>query len=159
MTRNSTTSQGEAQQTRRRFITAAGAAGATAFAGCIGDSSGGSGTQTITLAVSSGDGELIKRLLKNHVESEVGVTTETTILPNANLFEKLSTMFQSEKATYDIVAMDDPWMPQFARQLAPAGTTSTRCRPTRSFSRPSTSGPGRRPARQSRRTHGTLFRN
>ncbi|KAA9404722.1 extracellular solute-binding protein [Haloarcula hispanica] len=119
MTRNSTTSQGEAQQTRRRFITAAGAAGATAFAGCIGDSSGGSGTQTITLAVSSGDGELIKRLLKNHVESEVGVTTETTILPNANLFEKLSTMFQSEKATYDIVAMDDPWMPQFARHLAP----------------------------------------
>jgi multiple sugar transport system substrate-binding protein len=28
-------------------------------------------------------------------------------------------MFQSEKATYDIVAMDDPWMPQFARHLAP----------------------------------------
>lgn len=114
-TRMNTNSQ---QRSRRAFITGAGAAGVTALAGCVGGSSSSNET-TVTLAVSSGDGELIDRLLKEYVESEVGVTTETTILPNANLFEKLTTMFQSENTTYDIVAMDDPWMPQLAQHLAP----------------------------------------
>lgn len=106
------------QQSRRAFISGAGAVGVTAVAGCSGLISSSSET-TVTLAVSSGDGDLIDRLLKKYVESEVGVTTETTILPNANLFEKLTTMFQSEKSTYDIVAIDDPWVPQFAKHLAP----------------------------------------
>ena len=105
-------------RSRRAFITGAGATGVTVLTGCSSLSSN-SGESTIRLAVSSGDGELIDRLLKEYVESEVGVTTETTILPNANLFEKLATMFRSENATYDIVAMDDPWVPQFAQHLAP----------------------------------------
>jgi len=138
-------SGGQDGSTRRAFLVTTGTTGAAALAGCSGGtnagtdgddgssggdggSDGGGGTSTssssgsettIKLAVSSGDGELIDRLLKEYIESEVGVTTETTVLPNANLYERVTTMFRSENSTFDIVAMDDPWMPEFARHLAP----------------------------------------
>ncbi|WP_226481237.1 extracellular solute-binding protein [Natrinema amylolyticum] len=117
MTSDSETGQGRTDRpTRRAFIATAGGAGVASVAGCIGSAGD---SETLSLAVSSGDGELIDRLLKDHIEPEVGVTVETTVLPNANLFEKLTTMFQSENATYDIVEIDDPWMPQLAQHLAP----------------------------------------
>lgn len=129
MTRDSSpTLGGDDSTTRRTFLATAGATGIAALAGCSTGSgttndvaaTGSSGGQTtVKLAVSSGDGELIDRLLKQHVESETGVKTETTILPNANLYERITTMFNSQNATFDIVAMDDPWMPELARHLTP----------------------------------------
>jgi multiple sugar transport system substrate-binding protein len=141
MPQDTNASHGErTDRTRRRFLTTVGVAGAAALAGCGGSSSGGDGGSsgggggdsdggstgstsdsrpTVTLAVSSGDGELIDRLLTEYIEDETGVSTETTILPNSNLYERVGTMFQSENASFDIVAMDDPWMPEFAPHLDP----------------------------------------
>lgn len=144
MTRDSDSSRGgRGTSTRRSFLLTGGAAGVTALAGCGGTNASGGGDggadtsdnseanngsttdtaserrPTVRLAVSSGDGELIDRLLKQYVESDVGVETKTTVLPNANLYERATTMFGSQNATFDIVAMDDPWMPEFARHLEP----------------------------------------
>ncbi len=137
-------------------VTPLGTAGATALAGVSAIQAVVGDPDDHTRCV-RGDGELIKRLLKNHVESEAA-STETTISRTRTLRTTRDDV-SSEKATYDIVARTIRGCHSSRGISRRSGTTSTRCRPTRSFSRPSTSGPGRRPVRQSRRTHRTLNRN
>lgn len=107
-------------QSRRHFITAAGVTGAVALAGCSGGQAGSSGGgDTISAAAASGTGGLIKRLFEEYVTPETGIDIEMSVLPYSNLFDKLSTSLSNESASYDMFAMDDPWMPRFAQYLEP----------------------------------------
>lgn len=119
--------------TRRQFIAVTGAGGVAGLAGCgsagggssdgsdggteTGDSSG--GADKIAAAAASGTGGLIEKLFEEHVTPETGIDIEMTVLPYSDLFNKLSTSLSNESASFDIFAMDDPWMPRLAQYLAP----------------------------------------
>lgn len=120
-----------ASYSRRRFITAAGATGVVAVAGCSGQggTGGGSGgteagqtsdgANEVAAAAASGTGGLIKRLFEEYVTPETGIKVNMTVLPYSDLFNKLSTSLGNESASFDMFAMDDPWMPRFAQYLEP----------------------------------------
>jgi multiple sugar transport system substrate-binding protein len=110
------------RSTRRRFITAAGSVGAVSVAGCTSISGSGNpnaGGTTITAAAASGTGGLIQQLFEDYVTPETGINIDLTILSNDDLFDSLSTSLDNEQDTYDLMAMDDPWMPRLANDLAP----------------------------------------
>ncbi len=54
-------------------------------------------------------------------DKETGVHLNLVAYPYPSLYEKLTTAFQANAATFDIVMLDDPWMPKFGSEgwLAP----------------------------------------
>jgi len=54
-------------------------------------------------------------------DKETGVRLNLVEYPYASLYEKMVTAFQANAATFDIVMLDDPWMPKFGAEgwLAP----------------------------------------
>jgi multiple sugar transport system substrate-binding protein len=54
-------------------------------------------------------------------DKETGVHLNLVQYPYPSLYEKLTTAFQANAATFDIVMLDDPWMPKFGSEgwLAP----------------------------------------
>ena len=125
-------SRGITTATRRKFI--AGTAGATTIglAGCTssgGSSKGGtkggsasgkvSASKSISVAAVEGSGTLFKKLVKNYVEDDTGITVNVSLYPYANLHEKTQSVISSQSDAYDLIFMDDPWFPQFANDLEP----------------------------------------
>ncbi len=102
---------------RRRFLAATGAGTTVSLAGCLG--MGGGSDDVINAALVGGPGDLVDELLDEYVIDETGVEVDTSILPFNDLLETLSTNFEGEDDTYDIVMMDDPWFPRFADHLDP----------------------------------------
>src|ERR687895_582179 len=85
------------------------------LAGCPG---GGQGEQPESLtiaAVQGNESEGIKALADDY-ESETGVALEIEELPYPQLFEKLVTTFEANDPSYDLVMLDDPWMPKFGTE-------------------------------------------
>ncbi|HKV45899.1 MAG TPA: extracellular solute-binding protein [bacterium] len=54
-------------------------------------------------------------------DKATGVKLNLIVYPYPSLYEKMVTAFQSNAATFDVVMMDDPWMPKFGAEgwLAP----------------------------------------
>jgi len=115
------TSDGSTSTTRRRFLAAGTAAAAAGSAGCLSSIVGGGGASadTVTIAAVEGSGRLFKRLIDDYVSEQVDFQIDVSLFPYANLFEKTSSVLTTEGTAYDIVFMDDPWFPQFARHCAP----------------------------------------
>ena len=114
--------QTTSRSTRRRFLTTAGSIGALGVAGCTSITGSGdpsAGGTTISAAAASGTGGLIQQLFDDYVTPETGINIDLTILSNDDLFDSLSTSLDNEQDTYDLMAMDDPWMPRLADDLAP----------------------------------------
>lgn len=112
-------SSDEHTSTRRKYLAGAGAASATALAGCSGLLGGGGSADTLSIAAVEGSGRLFKRLVDQYVEEDTGVTVDVELFPYANLFEKTSSVLSTQSSAYDIMFMDDPWFPQFASSLDP----------------------------------------
>ncbi len=105
--------------TRRKFLVGAGSAvTATALAGCGGGGGGGDADE-ISVAFVSGEGELFQALVDEYVADDTGITVNVELFPYANLFEKTQSVLSTRGDAYDIVALDDPWFPQFAPDLEP----------------------------------------
>ncbi|PSP86400.1 ABC transporter substrate-binding protein [Halobacteriales archaeon QS_1_68_17] len=125
---------------RRQFIGgAATAASVVALAGCTGgggdggdggDGGGGDGgdggstgeadvADEIAIAAVEGSGRLFKRLINDYVQDDAGVQVNVSLFPYANLFEKTSSVLNTQGQAYDIVYMDDPWFPQLAMDVDP----------------------------------------
>lgn len=49
-------------------------------------------------------------------EAETGIALQIEELPYPQLYEKLVTTFEANDATYDLVMLDDPWMPKFGTE-------------------------------------------
>ena len=49
-------------------------------------------------------------------DKETGVHLNLVEYPYPSLYEKLTTAFQANAATFDIVMLDDPWMPKFGSE-------------------------------------------
>ena len=106
---------------RRRFLAGTGTVASLGMAGCTGSLTG-SGTtaaDSISVAAAEGSGTLFKKLIKEYVEEDTGVTVDVSLFPYANLLEKVNSVFTSQSDAYDVVMMDDPWFPQFAGDVAP----------------------------------------
>jgi multiple sugar transport system substrate-binding protein len=97
-----------------RWLTAAVVA-ALALAACQGSSTT---TQTnkpskITIAAVQGNEDAPLKKVAPLYTQKTGINVEIVEFPYDQLFEKLVTTFQANASSYDLVMMDDPWMPKF----------------------------------------------
>ena len=74
-----------------------------------------SNSKQLTLAVASGvEGEALKQAAAEY-EKQAGVHINITELPYANLFEKELIDLNARTGAYDLIMLDDPWFPRFAK--------------------------------------------
>src|ERR671919_107777 len=85
------------------------------LAGCPGGGQGEAPDRLVIAAVQGNESEGIKALADDY-EEESGVSLQIEELPYPQLFEKLVTTFEAEDASYDLVMLDDPWMPKFGTE-------------------------------------------
>jgi multiple sugar transport system substrate-binding protein len=75
--------------------------------------SGGGTTTKLTIAAVQGVEDAGLKALAPMYTEETGIEIEIVESPYADLYTKLVNTFQANDATYDLVMMDDPWMPKF----------------------------------------------
>jgi multiple sugar transport system substrate-binding protein len=80
-----------------------------------GDGGGDAPEQLVIAAVQGNESAGIKALADDY-EAESGVALQIEELPYPQLYEKLVTTFEAEDASYDLVMLDDPWMPKFGTE-------------------------------------------
>jgi multiple sugar transport system substrate-binding protein len=68
---------------------------------------------TIVLAVTSDDGPKIQPLLDEY-QTDNNVTIQVEQAPYSDIQARMITNLTQTTGAYDVVSMDDPWMPQFA---------------------------------------------
>ena len=77
-------------------------------------SSGGGGSATkLTIAAVQGVEDAGLKALAPMYKQQKGVELNIVEAPYDDLYSKLVNTFQSNDSTYDLVMMDDPWMPKF----------------------------------------------
>ncbi len=107
-----------AQVTRRTLVlfgAAAGAAGALGIAPKRSALAVGTYLQGTNLVITMSDGDAPKaQPLIDEWAAANNVTVELQPNPFASLLEKLTLNLTQATGAYDVVSMDDPWMPQFA---------------------------------------------
>ena len=90
---------------------------AIALAACGGGNNGASGASggnvTLTIAAVKGVEDTGLKALAPMYTQKTGVKIKIVEAPYADLYTKLVNTFQAHQATYDLVMMDDPWMPKF----------------------------------------------
>jgi multiple sugar transport system substrate-binding protein len=95
---------------------------------CSSTPSAGTATKLTIAAVQGGEDAGLKALAPIYKQQK-GVTLEIVEAPYDALYSKLVTAFQAKDATYDLIMMDDPWMPKFGTDgslsdLGPLGITA-----------------------------------
>ena len=103
------------QGTRFSRWLAAAAVVALALAGCGGSAnkSTTSKPSKITIAAVQGNEDAALKAIAPLYQQKTGIQVEIVEFPYDQLFEKLVTTFQANASSYDLVMMDDPWMPKF----------------------------------------------
>src|SRR4030081_1907839 len=74
---------------------------------------GGQKPAKLTIAAVQGNEDAALKAVAPLYEQKTGIKIEIVEFPYDQLFEKLVTTFKANSATYDLVMMDDPWMPKF----------------------------------------------
>jgi len=67
----------------------------------------------LTIAAVQGNEDAALKAVAPLYEQKTGIKIEIVEFPYDQLYEKLVTTFKANSATYDLVMMDDPWMPEF----------------------------------------------
>jgi multiple sugar transport system substrate-binding protein len=67
----------------------------------------------LTIAALQGDESLGLKAIAPDCGTQTGTTVEIVENPYGPLYDKLVTTFQANDATFDLVMIDDPWMPKF----------------------------------------------
>jgi multiple sugar transport system substrate-binding protein len=70
----------------------------------------------LVIAAVAGNESLGLKAVAPMYERESGIKLEIVEMPYPTLYEKLVTTFQAGAATYDLVMLDDPWMPKFGTE-------------------------------------------
>jgi multiple sugar transport system substrate-binding protein len=78
-----------------------------------GASGGGGGATTLTIAAVQGVEDAGLKALAPMYKQQKGVDIVIVEAPYDNLYTKLVNTFKANDPTYDLVMMDDPWMPKF----------------------------------------------
>lgn len=100
---------------RTRLIAAAAVLMLVMAACGDGDGEGEGADRLVIAAVQGNESEGIKALADDY-EAETGVALQIEELPYPQLFEKLVTTFEANDPSYDLVMLDDPWMPKFGTE-------------------------------------------
>ena len=74
---------------------------------------GGEKPAKLTIAAVQGNEDAALKAVAPLYEQKAGIKIEIVEFPYDQLYEKLVTTFKANSATYDLVMMDDPWMPKF----------------------------------------------
>ncbi len=95
---------------------------------CSSTPSAATATKLTIAAVQGGEDAGLKAIAPIYKQQK-GVTLEIVEAPYDALYSKLVTAFQAKDATYDLIMMDDPWMPKFGTDgslsdLGPLGITA-----------------------------------
>jgi multiple sugar transport system substrate-binding protein len=85
---------------------------AIALGACQGDTTGGK-PDKLTIAALTGDESLGLKAIAPAYTTKTGIKIEIVDNPYPDLYEKLVTTFKANDATFDLVMIDDPWMPKF----------------------------------------------
>ncbi len=85
---------------------------AIALSACQGGTTGGK-PEKLTIAALQGDESLGLKAIAPEYEKKTGIKIEIVDSPYPDLYEKLVTTFKANDATFDLVMIDDPWMPKF----------------------------------------------
>lgn len=96
---------------RYKSLTLLGAI-AIALGACQGGTTGGK-PEKLTIAALQGDESLGLKAIAPEYEKKTGIKIEIVVSPYPDLYEKLVTTFKANDATFDLVMIDDPWMPKF----------------------------------------------
>ena len=81
--------------------------------GAPAQSGGGGTTEKLTIAAVQGVEDAGLKAIAPMYTEKTGIEIEIVESPYADLYTKLVNTFQANDATYDLVMMDDPWMPKF----------------------------------------------
>ena len=101
---------------QRTRLIAAAAVLMLVMAACGGGDGEGEGADRLVIAAVQGnESEGIKALADDY-EAETGVALQIEELPYPTLYEKLVTTFEANDPSYDLVMLDDPWMPKFGTE-------------------------------------------
>ncbi|HYM53602.1 MAG TPA: extracellular solute-binding protein [Candidatus Dormibacteraeota bacterium] len=84
-----------------------------AISACGGPGQSGGESVKLTIAAVQGVEDAGLKALAPMYTEETGVEIEIVESPYADLYTKLVNTFSANDATYDLVMMDDPWMPKF----------------------------------------------
>jgi multiple sugar transport system substrate-binding protein len=108
---------GRTRRAQRARLMALVAALTLVVVSCGGDD-GGAGEQPdrLVIAAVQGNESVGIKALADDYEEESGVSLQIEELPYPQLFEKLVTTFEAEDPSYDLVMLDDPWMPKFGTE-------------------------------------------
>jgi multiple sugar transport system substrate-binding protein len=82
-------------------------------AACQQGGTGGAKPAKLTVAGVEGNESIGLKALAPMYEKETGIKIEITTSPYDQLYEKLVNAFKANDSTFDLVMMDDPWMPKF----------------------------------------------
>ena len=74
---------------------------------------GGNKPAQLTIAAVQGNEDAALKAVAPLYEQKTGIKIQVVEFPYDQLYEKLVTTFKANAATYDLVMMDDPWMPKF----------------------------------------------
>jgi len=79
----------------------------------------------LVIAAVAGNESLGLKAVAPTYERESGIKLDIVEMPYPTLYEKLVTTFQAGAATYDLIMLDDPWMPKFGTEewLTPLDST------------------------------------
>ncbi len=80
---------------------------------CQPGTTGGQKPAKLTIAAVQGNEDAALKAVAPLYEQKTGIKIEIVEFPYDQLYEKLVTTFKANSATYDLVMMDDPWMPKF----------------------------------------------
>jgi len=92
---------------------------------CQPGTTGGQKPTKLTIAAVQGNEDAALKAVAPLYEQKTGIKIEIVEFPYDQLYEKLVTTFKANSATYDLVMMDDPWMPKFGtdESLQPLDST------------------------------------
>jgi multiple sugar transport system substrate-binding protein len=80
---------------------------------CNTGASGSAGASSLTIAAVQGVEDAGLKALAPMYTTKTGVKINIVEAPYSDLYTKLVNAFKANDATYDLVMMDDPWMPKF----------------------------------------------
>ena len=80
---------------------------------CSSTGTSSAGTTKLTIAAVQGVEDAGLKALAPIYKQKTGVDIQIVEAPYADLYSKLVTTFKAKDPTYDLIMMDDPWMPKF----------------------------------------------
>jgi multiple sugar transport system substrate-binding protein len=81
-----------------------------------GTGGGGAAPERLVIAAVQGVESIGLKALAPIYQETTGIELQIEELPYSDLYSKLVTTFEANDATYDLVMLDDPWMPKFGTE-------------------------------------------